>query len=1088
MPKLKAEFRKPKLTLYNTNYVALGVLTNKTHLSAHNITLSKQVNDVSVLTFDFPMGGLIDGDSTELLVKYQNEYFVIKEVSMSDSEQSTISVKAEHIVCELKGIVVGYFEEIIGGTPKLMWETVISQTSMSEAIIDKYVFETNIVDTYRYLGSSDEQSVFEYLLTIAQQFDSCLLFSTDAYGKIHINLYHGDIDRKKFVRKGRDLKQLDLVFNTESLFTRLTAFGGTDDDGVEINLMDVNDGKSYITDFSYYLAKGMTQEEIDNNPLCNQECVYRNEDILDDAELLRLARLELEKLSTPIVQGNISTIDLNVFEGSLYLSPILCEKIIVIDKDLEYSISCKVTSISYNFDNPLESQIGISNVISYSSSLKELIQTGEILDRVITEDEKGKPSLNASKVVGIINGHIAQLQYSMMDNVTDVTDAVILFECRIVGSELFGALAIGSRGILISRNIDPITNQWVWTTAIDASGISTQVLSAIQINGSQIKGDIISSYSNNTWINLEDGTFNFADKIRFDGKSFYINFSGTGLEEELEGYFVELEKIKEELRDGFVTVEDFNAQIQVTEKGILSTVSKTYTTKDEFGKELSSYVTKSELEQTEKDITATFREEHVEGYEEGIVTLNKDGIKVSHNLIGSYTNMRADGFFILDENNDVIAELSASERWSILKADEVYAKNIERVYMGDANLYIDHSKSSNGTGTAINPFNSFSALSSHFEDKGLILNKNVTVNIVCTSKDIVEQLYLKNLKGNGMLKINYNANCVHRNESSYNIILDTLDCHVWIYGGRTTYNSNNGAILAEATTNNNDHGIKIVGCTNVVVEGINISRTNLGAYIDRSHVRLRRIDFCDTWCCVEAAGCSHVSMEDCCGNVGGSFNGDAMRSQTGSMIVYGNGMGGSYVPYGHIKQYEGGCWKIGSPAQTQSFRTVPAKPPTTDYTQSFTSTNYGYYSVGQACWNPYGQKVYQGDWGYGNNKGIYTLPNSAINSFYSGSTIVSGATIKLSRATSGGYSASQYIYLCGTTVTTVGSGSNPPVTKSYGLLGSLAWGETKTFTLPGAFVADLKAGTIKSIMFYTSDGSNYILFGNSCTLTLKCNK
>ena len=125
---------------------------------------------------------------------------------------------------------------------------------------------------------------------------------------------------------------------------------------------------------------------------------------------------------------------------------------------------------------------------------------------------------------------------------------------------------------------------------------------------------------------------------------------------------------------------------------------------------------------------------------------------------------------------------------------------------------------------------------------------------------------------------------------------------------------------------------------------------------------------------------------------------------------------------------------------------------------------------------------------YGNNKGIYTLPNSAINSFYSGSTIVSGATIKLSRATSGGYSASQYIYLCGTTVTTVGSGSNPPVTKSYGLLGSLAWGETKTFTLPGAFVADLKAGTIKSIMFYTSDGSNYILFGNSCTLTLKCNK
>ena len=125
---------------------------------------------------------------------------------------------------------------------------------------------------------------------------------------------------------------------------------------------------------------------------------------------------------------------------------------------------------------------------------------------------------------------------------------------------------------------------------------------------------------------------------------------------------------------------------------------------------------------------------------------------------------------------------------------------------------------------------------------------------------------------------------------------------------------------------------------------------------------------------------------------------------------------------------------------------------------------------------------------YGNNKGIYLLPNSSINSFYSGSTIVSGATIKLSRANSGGYSSAQNVYLCGTTATAVGSGSNPPVTKSYGSIGTLAWGETKTFTLPSAFVSDLKAGTIKSIMFYTSDGSNYILFGNSCTLTLKCNK
>ena len=310
---------------------------------------------------------------------------------------------------------------------------------------------------------------------------------------------------------------------------------------------------------------------------------------------------------------------------------------------------------------------------------------------------------------------------------------------------------------------------------------------------------------------------------------------------------------------------------------------------------------------------------------------------------------------------------------------------------------------------------------------------------------------------------------------------------MWITGGRTTYNSNDGAILAESSTSG--HGIKVVGSKNVVIELINISRTNWGVYVDRSNVRLRRVDFCNTWCCVEAVGCSQVSMEDCCGNAGSSHGGDAMRAGTGSMIVYGHGTAGSYVPYGKIVNNDGGCWKIGSPAQTPSFKTVPSKPSKSDYVKTFNSSGYGYYSVGQACWNPYGQKVYQGEWqDYGNNKGIYTLPNSDINSFYSGSTIVSGATIELTRASSGGYSSTQTVYLCGTTATTVGSGSNPPVTKSYGSLGSLAWGESKTFTLPSAFVSDLKAGTIKSIMFYTSDGSNYILFGNSCSITLKCNK
>ena len=533
MSKLKIEFQKPKLTLCNTNYAPLGILTNKTHMSAHNVTLTSKVNETPCLSFDIPLGGLIDNNSTELLIKHKNDYFVIKNISMTSGDTSSVTVNAEHIACELKGIVVSYFEDLIGESPENMWETVITNCSMPEVIRNRYIFETNIIDTYRYLSGEDEKSVYEHLIDIAEQFEACLLFATDANGIIHIKLLYGDIDRGKFIRKGKNLKQLNLNFSTDSLFTKVTPLGGTDDNGLELTIMDVNNGKSYITNYDYYLAKGMTTEEIQNNPLCNQECVYRNADVIDAEELLRLGQQELDRLSKPTLSGTIEAIDLNVFEGGLYLSPILCEKIIVIDKDINYSITCKITEIEFTYDNPLESKIGISNVVKYSTTLKDLVQNSEAVSEILTSGLNGRPNLNASKVKGLIDGHIAQLKYSMENSVSDVTDAVILFECRTLGDAMFGALAIGSRGILISTELDETTNQWVWTTAIDAHGLSTQFINAIEIRGSQIKGDKISSYDNSTWIDLETGDFNLKDKVKFIGGNFSISLGDKALEDEI---------------------------------------------------------------------------------------------------------------------------------------------------------------------------------------------------------------------------------------------------------------------------------------------------------------------------------------------------------------------------------------------------------------------------------------------------------------------------------------------------------------------------------------------------------------------------
>ena len=1567
MPKLKAEFRKPKLTLYNTNYVALGVLTNRTHLSAHNIVLNTMVNETPNITFDIPAGGLINSNSTELLIKHKNDFFVIKEISVSDSETTSISVSAEHIACELKGILVGYFEDMIGETPQNMWNTIMDNSTMSDAIRNRYVFETNIVNTYRYLGYDDEKSVFEYLVSIAQQFDACLLFETDANGKIHINLLYGDINRNRFIRKGKDLKQLDLTFNTESLFTKLTPFGATDDDGVEVNIMDVNNGKSYLTDFSYYLAKGMTQKQIDENPLCNQECIYRNDEILDESELLRLAKEELKRVSTPVVEGSISAIDLHVFEGGLYLSPILCEKIIVVDKDIEYSLSCKITSISLNYDNPLESQIGISNVIKYSSTLKDLVTSSEIVDKVTTNNKNGKPSLDASKVKGIIDGHITQLKYSMENNITDVTSAVILFENRMVGDDMFGALALGSRGLLISRELDKVTNQWVWSTALDSKGLSTQIVNAIEINGSQIKGNIISSYDDTTWINLDNGTFNFKNKIKYiDGEfSIAMKSDGTTTEEFLEEYekdkediqkdidevyeamntlkdtiddvindgiiteselatisnaiiqlnkekddmvarynnikdndylsneiliklneafnnyidihnvlvsfintvvadrviteiekgfyedhssdysdklsklsveidnalsdilensttyqvenlktsldkdfedvynkideilddvggviadgiideaelliikntIIQLDKEKEDvdmsyssiynnsdlnetfktnlersyasytashvnlkntinnmvidgkvtdqektafdtatknystalanfknyatlslemitknytdakvevledsislkvsgaemteyvsevktslqnqldgkiesyyqttnpgtdwtdtekashkgdiwhdslnnvtyrwsgtnwikltdsdaetakalantkakiftttptppynkgdlwaqgtsgdimrcnttrtsgsyvasdwakaskytddtqannvlnnLTTNYYTIRDTDAQIKIAKDSITSTVSATYTTKDDMNNALTSYTKKSDLIQTEDAITAKFTTigsnmlkngrprnnlnqwvpsqdknyatismyfggcnwngeffnsglwwdgnyssssggwcvlqnntnfnkfnttkkysvsmivysansgksitigigngdssnmvisrgfDLVQGYqyvnfeftpwgggdvpilliymnttnspfslfipwvvvkegditktwipngdeiEQGITKITADGIEVSHSNANTTSKMSADGFSILDENGDTIAWLTAKNTWTEIKADKVFATNVDNVYIGDANLFVDHSKTAVGDGSSNSPFNNFKALTDYLQTTP-ILKKDLVINIVSTG-NVTDHFDLRGIRGNGTIRINL-AGTLVINDTGANSAFYFYRCDVpiTINGGRTSYSSDDGALL-----NGFNYGVYFNQCKYGWVEYLAIDTSTAGSeqwgvIFRGTNGRTSRVDFCDSWNAVLADYGSNVSDHDSCGNCKNAF-----YAQSGGNIAFGSSSDYGYRPMGNFIKYAGCVTDLGNRTATASKRKAPAVPPTSDKWQSFTYSDYGYFTPGQDginvnSWNPNGKKVYQGNWG-----------------------------------------------------------------------------------------------------------------------------
>nr|WP_246582886.1 phage tail spike protein [Clostridium mobile] len=96
--------------------------------------------------------------------------------------------------------------------------------------------------------------------------------------------------------------------------------------------------------------------------------------------------------------------------------------------------------------------------------------------------------------------------------------------------------------------------------AIVADFITTGVL-----NANLIKAGLLKSKKGNTWINMDDGTFNFADRVKFDGNTFDINISGTKTEKEINDKVAETEKNAKEYTD--TNIDNVNAEMEkVTEK------------------------------------------------------------------------------------------------------------------------------------------------------------------------------------------------------------------------------------------------------------------------------------------------------------------------------------------------------------------------------------------------------------------------------------------------------------------------------------------------------------------------------------------
>lgn len=163
--------------------------------------------------------------------------------------------------------------------------------------------------------------------------------------------------------------------------------------------------------------------------------------------------------------------------------------------------------------------------------------------------ELGKVKDNINKE---INKEIDKIQEEIDDSKGFLDDAINA-ATDMINSGLGGYVTKTRDELLIMDTEDKMTASKVWRWNLNGLGFSKNgylgpfetaitrdgkfvinSVTANKISAAMIEAGVLSSLNNRTWINLENGTFNFHDKMKFDGTNLSINLNnGKTIEEEI---------------------------------------------------------------------------------------------------------------------------------------------------------------------------------------------------------------------------------------------------------------------------------------------------------------------------------------------------------------------------------------------------------------------------------------------------------------------------------------------------------------------------------------------------------------------------
>lgn len=178
----------------------------------------------------------------------------------------------------------------------------------------------------------------------------------------------------------------------------------------------------------------------------------------------------------------------------------LCDTVTVQYEALGVDVKSEIVKI---VTDVLKEKYESMEVGTVRADIAQTIATTEgKVDNVIRPDG----SLIAEALRGFINGSLVNL-YAQYDAAKPAGAEAILFECNDPANPLYGAMAMGTQGLMISRTKKSDGTGWDWTTALTSQGLMAGIIIA----------GILTDKTGQSWWNLDTGEAMFGGDVTFKG-------------------------------------------------------------------------------------------------------------------------------------------------------------------------------------------------------------------------------------------------------------------------------------------------------------------------------------------------------------------------------------------------------------------------------------------------------------------------------------------------------------------------------------------------------------------------------------------